>query len=230
MNNVQIFHDKHQLAVAAAEQSIQILQDAIARYGNATWVLAGGTAPTLAYHEIVARYLEVVDWQKVTFVIGDERIGPLGGPDNNWHAIEQSFLHRVPQATFLRPKSNQSAASAADDYEKQLQPIDRFDLVWLGMGEDGHTLSLFPDHPDFRPTDRLVITVHHSPKPPANRISLTLYALANAQSTLILTSGKAKAPAIQAAFQPESTLPIAQAATLTQARWLIDQSAAELIQ
>lgn len=229
MNNVQIFPDKFSLATAAANQSIATLQEAITARGRASWVLSGGTTPDLAYQAIVEHHLHELDWSKVTLMLGDERIGALESPDNSWHGIEQVFLHHIPSATFLRPIADQAADQAAADYEQVIAPIDHFDLVWLGMGEDGHTLSLFPGHPDFQPTNRLVIPIHNSPKPPSDRLSLTLHALERADHTLVLASGDGKATAIKQAFEPTTTLPIAQAAALTHATWLIDQSAASLL-
>jgi 6-phosphogluconolactonase len=234
MNNVQIFSDKQSLADAVAKQSVELLDLTIQQYGQATWVLAGGTTPELAYQVIANKYLDVIDWSKVTFVIGDERIGSIDSSDNNWQSINNTFLRLIPQATFLRPKSDLSAEQAAADYSKQLHilpqtntGVPRFDIIWLGMGEDGHTLSLFPNHPDFQPTDQLVIPIHNSPKPPTDRISLTLHALTDAGHTLILASGAGKATAIKNAQQTGSTLPIALAANLTNATWYIDQAAAQ---
>lgn len=229
MDNVQIFPDKATLARAAADQTIAILQQSIAANGHATWVLSGGTTPDLAYRVIVEHHLHDLDWSKVTFIIGDERIGPLDSPDNNWHSIEQAFLQFIPNATFLRPMADQPAEQVACEYEQAIATIDRFDLVWLGIGEDGHTLSLFPDHPDFQPTDRLVIPVRNSPKPPANRVSLALRALERADHTFILASGDSKAAAIKQALQPNGSLPVAQAANLTHALWFIDKPAANLL-
>jgi 6-phosphogluconolactonase len=236
MQATQVFETKQQLAQAAAVATVELLQSAIAQHGSATWVLAGGTTPAAAYTIIANQYLGDVDWSKVTFVIGDERIGPLDGPDNNWHVVDQLLLQHIPQAAFLRPKSDLTAEQAADDYIDQLLTLPntlhgqpRLDVAWLGMGDDGHTLSLFPGHADFQPTDRLVIPVHHSPKPPADRISLTLHTLHSAGTTLILASGAEKAAAIASAQQPDSTLPIAQAARITNAKWFIDTDAASTL-
>lgn len=233
MNSLQIFENKQDLANEAAKRAVDILQEATLQYGSATWVLAGGTTPELAYKVIATTYLDSLDWSKVMFVMGDERIAPLTSSDNNWHAAEAALLRHIPDATFLRPKSDQSAEVARDDYIMQLESLPknasgqpRLDLVWLGVGEDGHTLSLFPGHPDFTQTDRLVAAVHNSPKPPSNRISLTLHALMSAEHCDILAAGEGKADALSQALQPDNLLPIAQAARATSASWLIDTTAA----
>ena len=220
---IQTYDSDVAVAEAAAHITIDALQQAIRQHGRAVWVLAGGTTPNIAYQIIADGYLDRVDWSQVTFVLGDERIGPQDGPDNNWQIIEELFLQHIPDAHFLRPQSNQVAEDAAADYERHLRAIERFDVTWLGMGPDGHTLSLFPDHADFNPDDsRLVVPVHNSPKPPADRISLTLAALDRSQTTLILATGESKRAAFQNALQPDNQLPIAQAARTTHAIWLTD--------
>src|SRR5690606_25106341 len=129
---------KHQLAEAVAHDTIHQLAHVIAKQGQASWVLAGGTTPEAAYKIIAQRYLESLDWSRVTVLIGDERIAPLTSPDSNWHAAEQALLHAIPAATFLRPPTNQSAEQAAKEYEQQLSQLPRtaagfpqLDIVWL---------------------------------------------------------------------------------------------------
>lgn len=221
--NVLTFDSSIAVAEETARLTVEKLHDAITQHDTAVWVLAGGTTPNLAYNIIADGYLDRLDWSKVTFVMGDERIGPLNGPDNNWQVIEELLLQHIPEATFLRPHSDTPAEEAARTYEAQLRMLPRFDVTWLGMGEDGHTLSLFPEHPDFNPNDpRLVTPVHNSPKPPADRISLTLTALKKSAATFILATGTGKRTAFHDAQQPQSPLPIAQAAAATKATWLTD--------
>lgn len=230
----QIFDSAIAVAEAAASDAVQTLQSAVNKRGSASWVLAGGSTPNLAYEIIAANYIDHLDWSRITFIIGDERIGPLDGPDNNWQLIEELFLQHVLEATFLRPKSDLTAEDAAADYQSRLEALPRgsngaplFDLVWLGMGEDGHTLSLFPDHDDFDPhSSRLVMPVHNSPKPPSDRISLTLYGLTESQKTVILATGEQKKTAVKSAFDSESKLPIAQAARIIdETTWFLDEAA-----
>lgn len=225
--NTQTFDSPIAVAEEAARSTIELLAQAIKQNGVATWVLAGGSTPNFAYSILADQYLEALDWSKVTFIIGDERIGPLDGPDNNWQLIEELFLQHIPEATFLRPKSDLSAEQAAADYASKLASVSSFDVTWLGMGPDGHTLSLFPGHENFDPADtRSVVPVHDSPKPPEDRISLTLHALTKSQTIIILATGESKREALSDALQPESSLPIAQAARLVPATlWLLDEAA-----
>lgn len=235
MNDVQIFDDKAQLAKAIAKQTIAVLSAAISDYGSATWVLAGGSTPLSAYQIIASDYSGSLDWEKITVIIGDERIGPLDGPDNNWHAID-AVIGKLPTAK-IQPASNLSAEQAAKEYSEKLAQLPkadnglpRFDLVWLGVGQDGHTLSLFPQHNSLLPSGDLVIPVHDSPKPPSDRISLSLRALQGIKSAMILASGSEKRPAVQGALSGSSS-PIALAASIIETHegtvtWFLDKTVA----
>lgn len=231
MSNAQTFADKTQLATAAANAAIDTLKSSIDAYGTATWVLAGGSTPLAAYQVVASSHANSLDWSKVTLVLGDERIGPLDGPDNNWHAIDQ-VLAQLP-AQRLRPQVDTTAEEAATTYEQSLlalpksdSNLPRLDLVWLGVGEDGHTLSLFPNHSSLLPSSSIVIPVHDSPKPPSDRISLTLRALQGTSTAMVLASGTDKQTAVQAALTGGHT-PIALATSIIETRdgsvtWFVD--------
>lgn len=230
--DLRVFQTRDELANAAAKHAVTTLTAAISRHGQAVWVLAGGTTPELAYRIIASTYLGDVDWSKVVFIMGDERIAPLDSPDSNWHSVEKVLLHHIPVATFIRPYSNSTAEKGAGEYNQKIDNLTktnggfpRFDLVWLGMGEDGHTLSLFPNHPGLAPTTQYVIPIHNSPKPPADRITLTLHALHGAQECVIMAAGSNKASAIEQ-LQNGTDLPVAHAAKYPQhVTWFLDNEA-----
>lgn len=231
MSNIQVFSDKTELAEAAAKQSIAILRQAISDYRGATWVLAGGSTPLLTYKIIASNYADAIDWSKVTVIMGDERIGPPDGPNNNWYAINE-IIGGLPTIK-LQPNSDLATEDAAADYNQKISDLPkadnnlpRLDLAWLGVGEDGHTLSLFPRHESLLPSADLVIPVHNSPKPPSDRISLSLRAIQGVQHALILASGADKKEAIATA-QKNINLPIALAASIInthegKVQWLVD--------
>lgn len=229
INGGRFFETGKQLAEAAAGQTVETLRQAIATHGSASWVLAGGSTPAAAYRVIAAKHLRSIDWSKVTFIMGDERIAPLDSPDSNWHAAEGLLLKYIPEATFLRPASDQTAETAAASYDEALRGLPqvngcpRFDLLWLGMGEDGHTLSLFPGHSGLRQNDALVIPIHDSPKPPADRITLSFAALKGVQQCMILVSGAGKVPVLKQ-IQAGGDFPVVAASKLPRnTTWLIDQ-------
>jgi 6-phosphogluconolactonase len=239
MAETLIAEDAGKLASQAAELLVTDLAAAIRSNGSATWVIAGGTSPNAAYRIIADRHLEQVDWPNVRILIGDERCVPLTNPDSNWHVASGLLLDRLRDlgCQLLRPHSDLTAEEAATDYAAMLGGLPQadglpvLDVVWLGMGEDGHTLSLFPGRDAELFSDSLVIPVHNSPKPPPDRISLTLKALRCCARGLILAAGRGKAKVIQSAQEDGSNLPVAEAARSIESgggrvTWLLDKAAA----
>mgnify|MGYP001269268245 FL=1 len=234
MKNRYVYQNRETLAETVARQTIVSLRHAIDQHGAAVWVLAGGSTPLLAYKVIVAKYAKGLDWTRIILVLGDERMGPAQGPDNNWHAISQ-IIGKLPTQQ-LRPNPTISAEASAKDYEQQLlklpkkrHGIPRFDLIWLGIGADGHTLSLFPQHASLAPTSHLVIPVHHSPKPPADRISFSLRSLLGVDTAMIIAAGADKRVAVTNALAGKH-LPITLAANVMTTHgghvdWFLDTAA-----
>jgi 6-phosphogluconolactonase len=107
----------------------------------------------------------------------------------------------------------------------------RLEVVWLGVGPDGHCLSLFPGRPEVEVRDRLVVPVHEAPKPPPDRVSLTLFALTGVERLVVLAAGAGKAEAVARARAGDQALPITRAVTTVEAAggtvtWLLDRAAA----
>ncbi len=233
MDSLFIYGGKTTLAEAVALRTVSILHHSLKVHGDAVWVLAGGSTPLLAYDMIATKYANKLDWANITIVMGDERMGPAKSPHNNWHTISQ-ILSSLPTKK-LQPISTIDAKESAIDYEKKLlslpkkrNGLPRLDLVWLGVGPDGHTLSLFPEHAGLSPTDSLVVPIHDSPKPPSDRIGLSLRALLGADSAMIIATGKDKRVAITAALSGKS-LPIALAASVVathgeRVEWFMDEA------
>lgn len=227
------------VAAVAAREAVDHLSAALRRHGSAVWVLAGGSSPMAAYRLIRDEFADSLDWSKVTAVMGDERGVPVDHPDSNWGAIAPVLFAGpgLDAITRARPEAELPVQEAARRYADVLSALPvaesgapRFDLVWLGMGEDGHTLSLFPGHPELRVVDELVIPVSDSPKPPAQRITLTLRALEGAARVVIFATGSSKSEALASALR-EGELPVAVAAAHAVAagaevEWLIDDAAA----
>lgn len=238
MADIDIQVDAQSLAEAVAHKSVAIMQAAIEETGSCRWVLAGGSTPVLAYQYIADNLLSEVDWSKVTILIGDERIAPLDSDQSNWHQADQALLKQIPQAKQMRPRSNLELADAVDDYHLALEklPADLsgypiFDLVWLGIGEDGHTLSLFPGSPNLDNNSSLILPVEDSPKPPSERLTFGLSALRATQHLLVIAAGSSKAEVVASA-QSSDELPIAKAASTVeqaggQVDWLIDEAAGQ---
>jgi len=234
MTEIRNYDSAEDVAQAAAENAVEILQLAIESKGTASWVLAGGSSPLLAYKKLVKDYSDVIDWSKVLLFVGDERMVSLDNKDSNWGAIGK-ILDKSPElmkAKRIIPDTSVDVAIAANLYEQQIksEKIAEFDLVWLGVGEDGHTLSLFPGNVAFsESTEEWVVPVRNSPKAPAERISLSLKALEYVDELVIFAVGASKQDALKLA-RLKRTLPVAVVADVVESnggevRWLYDEAA-----
>jgi 6-phosphogluconolactonase len=240
MSEVIIKTDAQAVARMAAWQTATYLRGVLKKNNQANWLLAGGTTPLAAYRLLVEEFADKIDWGKVFVAIGDERCVPLDSHQTNWREIVDTLLDplNIPKQNRLSPQYNHNPEVMSLNYKKQLKkfvnaknPIPHFDIAWLGMGEDGHTLSLFPDRSELDSTD-ITVAVYDSPKPPPNRISLTLSALSDCAKCLIIVSGAQKAVTLHAALKPKSVLPVAQAVAAIETHgghvsWLVDKAAAQ---
>lgn len=234
MTEIRNYATADLVAKAAAENAVEILNKAIEENGKAYWVLAGGSSPTAAYKELTRNYSIAVDWSKVTVFIGDERFVPLADKESNLGTIIALFDTNEAFSKMVRiaPEILQTVALTAHSYDSKITSlaIDRFDLVWLGVGEDGHTLSLFPGNPGFtEAATELVIPIYASPKPPSERISLSLKALENVAELVIFATGASKSGVLKTA-RLTGGVPIAVAAEVAEmngaeVRWLYDDAA-----
>jgi 6-phosphogluconolactonase len=229
------------LAEAAARAAVADLEAAVEVHGSATWVLTGGGTPAAAYRRLAAHDLRTgVEWDRIRVAMGDERCVPPDHPDSNWGRAASALLDHVPVPDhhLLRPPGELGPEAAADAYQAALAALPasaggtpRLEVVWLGVGEDGHCLSLFPGRPEVEVSDRLVVGVHDSPKPPPERISLTLAALAGTERLLVLAAGPGKAAAVARARAGDDRLPVTRAVAAVRSgggsvTWLLDRAAA----
>jgi 6-phosphogluconolactonase len=240
MANIQINNTSESLASLAAAMTVNALADAITKKGRAIWCLAGGNTPAAAYKKIVLDYKEELPWQKVWIILGDERCVPESDNDSNWGQIKNIFEGiGIPEDQKIMPDFSLKSQAAADYYNDQLTSLIEpgktdlvIDILWLGIGEDGHTLSLFPGKKDLY-KNMLITIVDDSPKPPPQRISLTLKALNAVTSCLIICSGNDKAEAIAGAVNSKD-LPITKVVEKIESQdgavtWLLDEPAASML-
>jgi len=201
-----------EVAEAAAAEIADVL-----RGGAQTLVLAGGTTPKRCY-ELLAEL--DVQWGRVTVLFGDERCVPPDHPDSNYRMVKESLLDRVAPATVYRMPAELGPDEGADAYAEVVANVAPLDLVLLGVGEDGHVASLFPGHPLLRASG-LTAGIRDSPKPPPERVTLTLEAIRDAGRVLIIATGAGKADAVALARRGETP-----SGMIAGARWLIDRAAA----
>jgi 6-phosphogluconolactonase len=193
------------VAAQAAQRILEAANHAIAERGRFRIVLAGGRTPEAAYRLLVEGD---TDWSRWEIYFGDERCLPADNVERNSLMATTALLDSVPvPASNIHPiPAELGAEAAAAKYEEVVRKSLPFDLVLLGIGEDGHTASLFPGQQ--HPADLLVLAVHNAPKPPPDRVSLSASALNEARHVLVLATGTGKRAAIHA-WRAGERLPIA---------------------
>jgi 6-phosphogluconolactonase len=192
--SVLSFNSQVNLDCNAAQFIIERAKIAIREKGSFSLVLSGGTTPVNVY-KLLAN--EQVDFEKWHIYFGDERCFPLNHLERNSYVAESTWLSKVKilkSNIFIIPAELGNIEGALA-YEKILDKNKPFDLVMLGLGDDGHIASLFPNHQ--WDNSKQVISVSNSPKAPSNRISLTPSRLSNAEDVLFLISGKNKSHAFK---------------------------------
>ena len=212
MSEFTVLATAEEVAEAAAAEIAEAL-----RGGAQTLVLAGGTTPRRTY-ELLAEL--DVQWGRVTVLFGDERCVPPDHPDSNYRMVKESLLDRVAPATVYRMPAELGPDEGADAYAEVVANVAPLDFVLLGVGEDGHVASLFPGHPLLRASG-LTAGIRDSPKPPPERVTLTLEAIRDAGRVLIIATGAGKADAVALARRGETP-----SGMIAGARWLIDRAAA----
>ena len=198
-------------ATAAAEIAAALSE------GSRTLVLAGGNTPKRCY-ELLARL--DVKWGRVTVLFGDERCVPPDHPDSNYRMAREALLDQVAPATVHRIAGELGPDEGAAEYSRVVAGLAPLDIVVLGIGEDGHTASLFPGRTEMN-AKGWAIGVRNSPKPPPERVTLTLPALRGARRVIILATGAGKAQAVAMAKRQE-----VPSGMIAGARWLLDRAAA----
>lgn len=199
--------DAAELAQKAAEQWVVLAQQAIANSGRFTVALSGGSTPKTLYSLLASpEYRGRVDWLRVHLFWGDERCVPPDHPESNYRMVREALLGKIeiPPKNIHRMKGEISPEEAAASYEVELAQffhldpgaLPRFDLVLLGLGEDGHTASLFPGSAALQETTRLVTTAYVE-RLHAHRLTLTLPVLNAAAQVSFLISGASKTTKVQ---------------------------------
>jgi len=216
-----VLNDPDAVAAQAVQRILQAASRAITERGLFRIVLAGGRSPETAYRLLVDAD---TDWSCWEIYFGDERCLPAGAAERNSLMAARALLDSVavPTANIHPIPAELGAEAAAGEYEPVVRAALPFDLVLLGMGEDGHTASLFPGQQ--HPADQLVHAVHNAPKPPPDRVSLSARALSEAREVLVLVTGAGKRNAIQR-WRAAERLPIAGIGGPAQVDVLLDKAA-----
>ena len=232
---LQVHEDKKRLAEAAARDFAEKAAEAIASSGRFAVALAGGSTPEAAYELLASEYVDEVDWSNVHVFFGDERSVPPEDDDSNYRMAREALLDHVPVGSVHRMKGELLPDEAAVQYEEELREFfgslgspPEFDLIQLGIGDDGHTASLFPDTPALTVTDRWVAQ-NPVPKFETVRITLTLPVINAAKAVSFLVAGEGKAEALREILEGDAD-PQNYPAKFVQPRgeltWMVDRAAA----
>lgn len=229
--SIVVHHDAEDLAKAMAQRLIDRLTE-LQRQGRAPEVaLTGGRIASAVYQRLAAEASRsTLDWSQVGLWWGDERFVPSGDEDRNDRQalaalgqldLDPARVHQMPASD-----SGLELDAAAASYAAELGELE-FDICLLGMGPDGHVASIFPDHPSAQEPGS-VIAVRSSPKPPPERISLTLEVINRSREVWFCVSGEDKAAALKLALEGTNReqLPAAGVAGTSRTVWLVDTAAA----
>ncbi len=184
-----LFHSQQEINQTALQAILHAASRAIANHGNFSIVLAGGSTPKAIYALLSKQN---ADWANWHVYINDDRCLPVNDDERNSKMVDEVWLSKVgiPKNQFYPIPCELGPIEGAKAYAKTLANVGTFDLVLFGLGEDGHTASLFPDHAVDNSAD--VVPVFDSPKPPAERVTMSQNRLNNTREALFLVTGKGK--------------------------------------
>jgi 6-phosphogluconolactonase len=235
---IRIFKNMEALSRDAANIFVDQAEAAIAATGRFLVALNGGTTPVRLFQLLADEYKDKVDWKRVHIFWGDERCVPPDDPGSSYGQAKDLLLSHVPipDLNIHRIKGELGPEEAAQDYASTLEAFaspsldfPRFDLVYLGMGEDGHTASLFPSSPSEVNEAVLPVTAHYQDRP-AQRVTLTPLVFNQAQTVAFMATGEKKAMTLaevlsdryQPALYPAQRMEPRNGKLI----WLVDEAAA----
>jgi 6-phosphogluconolactonase len=222
--------DPRALARRAAEWLVETLRAAVAERGECAVALAGGGTPRATYEVLGSSALAAaVPWGAISWYFGDERAVPPDHPDSNYRAARETLFAARPEAlerVYRMPAEAADLLLAARAYGELLP--DPLDLILLGIGEDGHTASLFPGSPALGERSARVAVVT-GPKPPNPRLTVTPPVIESARELLVLVSGAAKAEAVGRALEGPLDSMAVPAQLARPGTWIVDAAAASAL-
>jgi 6-phosphogluconolactonase len=251
---IRIYRDAEELALKAARHFARLADQYVLGCGRFTVALSGGSTPKAMFSRLAAEpFLDTVPWSSIYFFWGDERCVPPDHPESNYRMTREALLSKVPvpaENIFRIPAENPDHERAAEEYSNTLRmffltgpgatrtgtaplaTLPRFDLVFLGMGADGHTASLFPGTTALQAGNQIAVASYVE-KLSAQRITLTAATINNARNITFLAAGADKAATLKAVLEgpPQPELYPSQLIRPGNGSllWMVDEAAAGLL-
>ena len=236
--NLLVYETPEELAEAAARHFVARAEEAIDERGRFAVALAGGSTPERTYRMLAQDYADRLDWSKVHVFFGDERTVSPEDENSNFRMVRETLLSHIRVGSVHRMRCELPPTEAAADYERQLREyfgtdgVPAFDLIQLGLGEDGHTASLFPETSALDITDRLVV-VNPVLKLETSRLTLTIPVINAGGVIAFLVAGEDKAEALKEVLEGDAD-PRAYPAKFVRPEngdliWMVDREAARLL-
>jgi 6-phosphogluconolactonase len=237
---IMVYADAAELAREAARRFARMAEAFVGDVGRFTVALSGGSTPKAMFEILAAEpFASSLPWRSIYFFWGDERCVPPDHPDSNYRMAYETLLSKVPiprENIFRIPAEDEDHERAATSYSESIRKFfagePHFDLVFLGMGTDGHTASLFPGTAALRVHDRIAVA-NYVEKLQSWRITLTADTINRARNVIFLVAGEDKAPALKQVIEgqrnsekyPSQLIGPFYGALL----WMIDEAAASLL-
>jgi 6-phosphogluconolactonase len=249
---VRVYKDNHELAMKAARRFARLADQYVVGCGRFTVALSGGSTPKAMFSLLAeSPFVETVPWSSIYFFWGDERCVPPDHADSNYRMTVETLLAKVPvppENVFRIPAELPDPNVAAQNYANTLlefflktigtgataplSNVPRFDLIFLGMGPDGHTASLFPGTAALH-NDTDTVTANYVEKFKTYRITLTAKTINNARNITFLIAGQDKAETLQQVLEGERNIELYPSQMIQPTKgtllWLLDEAAASLL-
>jgi 6-phosphogluconolactonase len=241
MKNVKIFASPYDLAQKFAEEMVNMIAESAQKQKQFTIALSGGSTPELLFTLLSEKFAESVPWQYVHVFWGDERCVAPENAESNFGMTKKKLLGKIeiPSMNIHRIKGEDDPENEALRYSEEIlihtrnrNGLPLFDLIMLGLGEDGHTASIFPGNLELLRSDKICETASH-PVTHQKRITLTGKVLNNADAITFLVTGKKKESIVEKMFKKDPTALNYPASYIVPVygllMWYIDKEAGRLL-
>ncbi|MEO6693970.1 MAG: 6-phosphogluconolactonase [Ignavibacteria bacterium] len=238
--NKKIFGSSEKLAEAFAEVFEKICDEYILKIGIVNIALSGGTTPKLFFEILSKKYIDKLDWSKINFYWADERCVPPESDESNHGEADRILFSKIHSKKNVYPvNGNNDPVNEAVRYSELLEKnlpfknnFPRFDIILLGMGEDGHIASIFPDQMNLLTSEKICEVAVH-PVSQQKRITLTGIVIKNPDRIFFLVTGRSKAEVVKEILKKKNIFEKYPASHITpthgKSEWYLDSEAADLL-